>query len=67
MESKPGQIIPWNKLFFPQGCGRTPGGVPSKPLPKPKPKPQRPIDSTGQTSNPSPGVVYPGQGKRVFI
>lgn len=56
----PGQIVPWNKLYLPSGCGRTPGGVPPKPPPKPKPKPPSlPPDSASQTSNPKP-VVYPG-------
>lgn len=58
----PGKLVPWNKLYLPKGCGRTPGGVPPKPppIPKPKPKPPRPpVDSASQTSNPKP-VVYPG-------
>lgn len=60
LNTRPGQIIPWEKLFFPKGCGRTPGGVPVKPLPKPTPKPPRPIDSSSETTNVKP--VQSGQG-----
>lgn len=60
-EPVPGQVIPWAKLYFPKGCGRTPGGTPAKPRPPaPSRPPKPPPDSSGQTSNPSPGVVPPG-------
>lgn len=60
-----GHITPWDQLYFPKGCGKTPGGaMPGRPRPPTTTQP-RP-DGSGQASGPGSVISPGGQPGTIF-